>query len=562
MAKQRCGVSAPLKGVRRCRRIGSGGDRSRLPAARPTARTPARPCGAAAPAAARSWRRRRRRASTQRAATRRAPGRAATARRRRRIDGARVGLHDVGQQRGGGDAVGHGVVHLHEEADAAAVGGPADGVVEVVGEALEHPALPQRPAPVELPRRDLADHARPSPAARPAPAPRPGARGRRGRSRGPRSTPGGGGRAAPRRAAGGTAAAGGAAAPARARSRSTVNPPSTPAHVEHRVLERVHVQRRRLVVEEAGVEPAQSLHLVRPPSACRHPMHGRQTRSSVLAARARRGGRRGPAARRASGRWPSTARWSPARPSATCRPATTAATSSTRAPRPSWRGAIWQLLAEGALAARPTGSPTTSPSSGPTARTTSPSSRCCCTPRLPARAAAARRVGRPGRPPRALRHVAPQLGAGHAFEYHPTSAHWVLAEIIERGRRRGLPRLRSARVLDPHGLMRLALGVARGRAGRRRPAGARRRAPDRRGVGGRARRRRPRPRRGDRRGARVVQPARAALAVGVPGGGAMLDGGRPGPLLPGAPPRPEGPVGPGRAGRRHRQRPQHLPRPA
>jgi len=48
---------------------------------------------------------------------------------------------------------------------------------------------------------------------------------------------------------------------------------------------------------------------------------------------------------------------------------------------------------------------------------------------------------------------------GTAFEYHPTSAHWVLAELIERLDERDYRESVRARILEPLGLTRLALGV-------------------------------------------------------------------------------------------------------
>ncbi|MFN8052374.1 MAG: serine hydrolase domain-containing protein [Acidimicrobiales bacterium] len=49
---------------------------------------------------------------------------------------------------------------------------------------------------------------------------------------------------------------------------------------------------------------------------------------------------------------------------------------------------------------------------------------------------------------------------GTQFEYHPTSAHWVLAEVIERADRQDYRASVRERVLEPLGLTRLALGVA------------------------------------------------------------------------------------------------------
>ena len=68
---------------------------------------------------------------------------------------------------------------------------------------------------------------------------------------------------------------------------------------------------------------------------------------------------------------------------------------------------------------------------------------------------------------------------GTAFEYHPTSAHWVLAEIIERVTDGDYRTVVKDRVLDPLGLHRFQLGRPRGRATRHRRAHRRRRTPDR-----------------------------------------------------------------------------------
>ena len=48
---------------------------------------------------------------------------------------------------------------------------------------------------------------------------------------------------------------------------------------------------------------------------------------------------------------------------------------------------------------------------------------------------------------------------GTRFEYHPTSAHWVLAELIERQSGTDYRAFIRDRILDPLGLTRLALGV-------------------------------------------------------------------------------------------------------
>jgi len=49
---------------------------------------------------------------------------------------------------------------------------------------------------------------------------------------------------------------------------------------------------------------------------------------------------------------------------------------------------------------------------------------------------------------------------GTRFEYHPTSAHWVIAELIERLSGTDYRQFVHDRVLDPLGLSRLRLGVA------------------------------------------------------------------------------------------------------
>jgi len=51
---------------------------------------------------------------------------------------------------------------------------------------------------------------------------------------------------------------------------------------------------------------------------------------------------------------------------------------------------------------------------------------------------------------------------GSKFEYHPTSAHWVLAEIIERISGIDYREFIGQRILEPLGLTRLALGVPEG----------------------------------------------------------------------------------------------------
>jgi CubicO group peptidase (beta-lactamase class C family) len=54
---------------------------------------------------------------------------------------------------------------------------------------------------------------------------------------------------------------------------------------------------------------------------------------------------------------------------------------------------------------------------------------------------------------------------GTAFEYHPTSAHWVLAEVIERVSGTDYREFVRGRIIEPLGLTRLALGVPEARQG-------------------------------------------------------------------------------------------------
>ena len=54
---------------------------------------------------------------------------------------------------------------------------------------------------------------------------------------------------------------------------------------------------------------------------------------------------------------------------------------------------------------------------------------------------------------------------GSAYEYHPTSAHWVLGEIIETVTGTDVRTVVADRVLEPHGLQRLRLGVPEGEQG-------------------------------------------------------------------------------------------------
>ena len=77
---------------------------------------------------------------------------------------------------------------------------------------------------------------------------------------------------------------------------------------------------------------------------------------------------------------------------------------------------------------------------------------------------------------------------GTRYEYHPTSAHWVLAEIIERLHRRRLPHVRPR--ADPRAARRSPgsqLGVPPDAAGRHQRARRDRRARDARRARGRAR---------------------------------------------------------------------------
>ena len=84
-------------------------------------------------------------------------------------------------------------------------------------------------------------------------------------------------RRAPRRAGAGTAAAGAAGARSSSLNRSNVVPAGHCRHVEHRVLQRVHVERRRLVVEKARVQSRKSLHGCTPARVSRPWDHGGST---------------------------------------------------------------------------------------------------------------------------------------------------------------------------------------------------------------------------------------------------------------------------------------------
>ena len=91
--------------------------------------------------------------------------------------------------------------------------------------------------------------------------------GSRCRSRGPRSRAGGAGRTAPRRAAAGTAAPGGGGPRRPPSRRSRVTPPSAVEGSRMHQARHVHVRRRRLQVQEGGVETGETLHGDPPASA-------------------------------------------------------------------------------------------------------------------------------------------------------------------------------------------------------------------------------------------------------------------------------------------------------
>ena len=94
-----------------------------------------------------------------------------------------------------------------------------------------------------------------------------------------------------------------------------------------------------------------------------------------------------------------------------------------------------------------------SPSSRPTARTSSPSSRCS-----PTRRASRMRRSRCRRGSTAISASSGSASGASTgsrarqFEYHPTSAHWVLAEVVERISGTDYRRFVHERVLEPLGL--------------------------------------------------------------------------------------------------------------
>ena len=154
---------------------------------------------------------------------------------------------------------------------------------------------------------------------------------------------------------------------------------------------------------------------------------------------------------------------------------------------------------------------------------------------------------------------------GTRFEYHATSAHWVLVELIERVTGQDWRQFLVERLLDPLGLERPPLRRGPRGPGRHRRRGHRRRGPHRRadlealtGIAGLDLA----AFQGEVTDEMLLTFNRPEVrAVGSPGGGADHHRRRPGPLVPGPPPRPEGPVGPRHPGRRHRPRPLHLPGP-
>ena len=134
-------------------------------------------------------------------------------------------------------------------------------------------------------------------------------------------------------------------------------------------------------------------------------------------------------------------------------------------------------------------------------------------PRAPFGAA---RLGRPRAPARGVREVAAATGSrAPRFEYHPTSAHWVLAELIERVDRARLPRRSSAtRILEPLGLTALQLGVPPATQADINELVATRRAGDARRARGRDRHPRAAGHRGhDRRAARRSTSPRCARSA-------------------------------------------------
>ena len=127
-----------------------------------------------------------------------------------------------------------------------------------------------------------------------------------------------------------------------------------------------------------------------------------------------------------------------------------------------------------------------------------------------------------GRPRRVGSRASARGGAtgspGPRFEYHPTSAHWVLAELIERASGRDFREYVRTEVLDAARARRgLQVGVPAGRPGRHQRARAHRRAATARGADGGARHPRAAGHRGHAGSAASSFNQPAVRAVGVPG---------------------------------------------
>ena len=173
--------------------------------------------------------------------------------------------------------------------------------------------------------------------------------------------------------------------------------------------------------------------------------------------------------------------------------------------------------------------------------------------RFPPRSARPPPSGTP-RDGREVRPVAAELGARHAYEYHPTSAHWVLSASSS-----GSPARTSATSSRTASPSRPACpgssASSRGPTHRQVVNVGEPASPEeiQAAFGSRAARHR-----GDTRGPARLQraggPRRSACPAAAPSCG------RPRALLPGAAAQPGRDVEAGRAGRRHRQRPQPAAR--
>ena len=150
---------------------------------------------------------------------------------------------------------------------------------------------------------------------------------------------------------------------------------------------------------------------------------------------------------------------------------------------------------------------------------------------------------------------------GTAFVYHPTAAHWVVAEMIETLEGKDYRQVVAERIIEPLGLRSFSVGAPPEDQHGIAELQHRRRARDLRGDGRADRRLRPdAARRGHPDGAHGVQRPLGASGRGT-GRGRHRHGRGPGDVLPGAAARPRRALGRRRARRRDRAHPLHAAEP-